>query len=99
VSDISADIKPAAVEGLLRDTLVRTAKAGPDFWWDVSKMAADHPTRQIVNIFDNEINGFSKFKLAKMFLRWTRTNSVDALRAGERGQWKNLINKIDSALK
>lgn len=91
------EVKGAEVEDLLRETLVKVAK--DDLSWDVAKTAADQPKRPIVSIFEKEIKGFSKYKLAKAFLRWTRMNAADNLTSAERGQWKKLIEKINSALK
>jgi hypothetical protein len=65
----------------------------------VTATAAQQPDRPIVNIFSNEINGFSKYKLAKSYIRWTRSNDSSALSEIEREQWKKLIDAINKALK
>ncbi|HWX72700.1 MAG TPA: hypothetical protein VNY79_09380 [Xanthobacteraceae bacterium] len=41
--------------------------------WDISAAAAEQPNRQIVEIFESEIPDFSKYKLAKPYVRWTRS--------------------------
>ncbi len=94
---LGSEVKGAEVEDLLRDTLVKIAK--DDCGWDIVKSASDHPARPIVNIFEKEIKGFSKYKLAKAFLRWTRDHAASDLTSDERGQWTKLIQKINTALK
>jgi predicted ATPase len=85
------------VEDLLRDTLIGVAMS--DLGWDVAATAAHQPGRPIVDIFAAEIKGFSKYKLAKAFLRWTRSHDADDLTTDERNQWKGLIALINRALK
>ena len=90
-------IQKAEIEDLLRETLIKIAK--DTFGVDVSKQAAKQAERQIVSIFANEIDQFSKYKLAKAYVRWTRTNESSALTDVERGQWKSLFESINRALK
>lgn len=85
------------IEDLLRDTLVEIAKT--DLGWDVSTTAAAQPARPIIDIFESEITGFSKYKLAKSYVKWTRDNDANALQADERTCWTTLIGKINAALK
>ena len=84
------------IEDTLRDTLVRTAKA--DLGWDVEATATAQPTRPIVDILSAEIGGFSKYRLAKAFLRWSRTHQASDLTAEERRSWKKLVELIAAAL-
>jgi len=84
------------IEDLLRDTLVSVAKS--DLGRDVTSTATAQPTRPIVDIFEAEIPGFSKYRLAKAFLRWTRNNQAAALSDDERRQWMVLIDAINKAL-
>lgn len=85
------------IEDVLRDTLVDIAKE--QLSWDVSETAKNQPSRPIVDIFEKEIgNTFSKYKLAKAFLRWTRDHKLDDLREIEIGQAQELVNKINKAL-
>lgn len=84
------------IEDLLRDTLVTVAK--DDLGWDVSATATAQPARPIVDIFSDEITGFSKYKLAKAFVRWTRAHEAKDLSEAERKQWKNLINLVNKSL-
>jgi len=90
-------IQKAEIEDLLRETLVSVANE--TFGVDVSTTANKQPDRPIVNIFSDEINDFSKYKLAKAYIRWTRSNDSSALTESEREQWKKLIDSINKALK
>lgn len=85
------------IEDMLRDTLVEVAKA--DLGWDIASTAAARPGRPIGDVFAGEISDFSKYKLAKAFLRWTRNHEASDLSPDERGQWTTLISTINNALK
>jgi hypothetical protein len=85
------------VEDMLRSTLVQVAKS--HFDWDVAATAAVQPSRPIVDVFAAEISNFSKYRLAKAFLRWTRDHEAGELSDDERRQWKKLIEAINAALK
>ncbi len=93
----AGDVAKPEVEDLLRDTLVRVA--ADDLGWDVSATASKHPTQAIVDIFHREVAGFSKYKLAKAYIRWSRNNDATALSATEQEQWGTLIELINKALK
>ena len=82
---------------MLRSTLVQIAKS--DLGWDVVGTAAAQPARPIVDVFADEITDFSKYRLAKAFLRWTRDHEAGELSDNERRQWKKLIEAINGALK
>jgi predicted ATP-dependent endonuclease of OLD family len=85
------------IEELLRDTLVEVGKS--ECGWDVSEAASSQPTRGIVDIFAAEIGSdFSKFRLAKGFLRWSRIHAAPDLTDYERLQWATLIQAINQAL-
>jgi predicted ATP-dependent endonuclease of OLD family len=90
-------VKAAEVEDMLRETLVAVAKS--DCGWDVAAVAAAQKDRPLVSIFEGEINGFSKYRLARAFLRWSRDHSAKDLTSDEREQWKKLIQAINSAVK
>ncbi|MBX3629614.1 MAG: hypothetical protein KF908_06775 [Nitrosomonas sp.] len=66
---------------------------------DVSKQAVEQAERPIVSIFTNEIDQFSKYKLAKAYVRWTRANELGALTEVERSQWRSLFESINRILK
>jgi hypothetical protein len=85
------------IEDLLRETLVRVAL--DDLGWDIRAVAAAQNARPILDIFAAEVTGFSKYKLAKAFLRWARAHEASDLTEDERNQWATLIDRINRALK
>ena len=90
-------IKAPEIEDLLRDSLIAIAKT--EFGEDVALVAANQPRRSIASILKNEIPRFSKYRLAKAYLRWTQSHTADDLTDCERDSWKALIATINSALK
>jgi hypothetical protein len=86
----TGNVAKPEIEELLRGTLVQIAKA--DLAWDVSSIAEQQIARSIVDIFVREISGFSKYKLAKAFVRWSRDHAAADLLPAEIIQWRNLIN-------
>ncbi|MBF4432530.1 OLD family endonuclease, partial [Vibrio anguillarum] len=90
-------IAKAEIEDLLRDTLTLVAK--DTFGTDVSEIVSTQKDRPIVSIFNAEIEQFSKYRLAKAYVRWTRENDSSALSDKEREQWTKLIEKINHLLK
>ena len=85
------------VEDMLRETLVVVAK--DELNWDITKPAGDQPERPIIDVFKAEIPDFSKYKLAKAFVRWIRAHEASELTEDERTQWQSLITAINKALK
>ena len=85
------------VEDLIRDTLVNIAKN--DLGWDIETKAIEQVSRPIIDIFQAEISEFSKYKLAKAFLRWTRDHQASDLSTSESKQWSELIKNINKVLK
>jgi hypothetical protein len=67
--------------------------------WDVTAAAASQPGRPIVELFTNEVPGFSKYKLAKSFVRWTRDHEAADLTADERAAFVDLLGRINKATK
>ena len=92
-------VKSPEIEDLLRDTLIRVAKT--DLGWDIEEIASQQPARPIVDIFTKQIGKetFSKYQLAKAFLRWTQEHEAANLTEVERTQWKALIEAINKALR
>lgn len=90
-------VKRPEIEDLLRDTLVVVAKDA--LGWDIEKSSATAPDRPITDIFQAEVAEFSKYKLAKTYVRWTRDHAAGDLTAIEQGQWVALIDKVNAALK
>lgn len=91
------EIPKAEIEDLLRETLIGIAKS--EFGVDVSSTAQSQPERPIISIFNDEVVQFSKYKLAKAYIRWTRSNDSSALTGDERSKWKGLIENINKVLK
>jgi len=90
-------IEKSEIEDLLRETLISIVK--DEFENDVSSVAKAQPKRPIVDIFDSEVEKFSKYKLAKAYVRWTRDNSVNDLSKKEKDQCTSLITHINKVLK
>lgn len=93
----SGEVRNPEIEDMLRETLVKVAKELCN--WDVASTAANQSKRPLVDIFNSEITNFSKYKLAKAFLRWCNSHSALDLSDDEREQWKKLITKINLSLK
>jgi hypothetical protein len=89
--DYVTDVAKAEIEDLLRDTLPIIAR--DQLGWDVVEQAAKQSSRPLIDIFSS-ITGFSKYKLAKAFLRWTRDNDASALSERERTSWTRLITAM-----
>lgn len=95
--DFCQNIPKAEIEDLLRDTLITIAKE--EYGVDTKVTADAQPTRPIIDIFSKDIPSFSKYKLAKAFVRWTRNNDASSLKATEIENWKKLIQTINKNLK
>jgi len=85
------------IEDLLSDTLMRIAKSS--LGWDVLSVSAAQPARPIVDVMASAIPDFSKYRLAKAYVRWTREHDASQLTESERQQWIALVGKINAALK
>jgi predicted ATP-dependent endonuclease of OLD family len=86
------------IEDLLRETLLNVAKEA--FGWDAIQQAAAQPTRPVVEVLDDVVGSqFSKYRLAKAYVRWTRDHRADDLTAAERTSWAKLIETVNKALK
>ncbi len=90
-------VKGPEIEDMLRETLVAAAKT--ELGWDVSAKAALQTTRPIVDVFEDGIKDFSKFKLAKAFLRWARAHSGSDLTATEKSDSIKMLTTINKILK
>jgi len=95
--DFLNGIPKAEVEDLLRETLIEVVNS--EYSVDVKTISDAQPTRPIIDIFSNEVPGFSKYRLAKDFIKWTKTNNSSALKADEIANWKKLIETINKQLK
>ncbi|HCF4778772.1 TPA: AAA family ATPase [Pseudomonas aeruginosa] len=91
-------IEHAEIEDLLRETLAAVAKT--DLNWDIDSALAKASDKPIIDVFQRTIGkDFSKYKLAKAFLKWSRDHSVSDLAPHEIEGCTNLINAINAALK
>ena len=91
------DIQKAEIEDLLRETLVNIVD--DEFSVDTSELSVQQPNRPIVDIFSKEVPDFSKYRLAKAYIRWTRNNKAADLTEKEQTQWQALIERINKELK
>ena len=96
--DARNGVRSPRVEDLLRETLLRVGKNR--LGWDIIDAAASCPESSIVEVFEKEIgHDFSKYRLAKAFLRWTKDHTASDLSEEERGGWTRLIEKINATLR
>ena len=93
----SGAITKPEIEDILRNTLVAIAQS--ELGWDVTERATSQPQRPIADIFAAEIGDFSKYRLAKAYLRWTRDHSAADLTEDERTSWVDLIKRVNRALR
>ena len=84
------------IEDLLRETLLNVAAY--DLGWDVRSAAASQPDRSVVEIFADAVPNFSRYELAKAYVRWTRSHKAEDLTVAEQVQWESLVDLINSAL-
>ncbi|KNX80151.1 ATP-dependent OLD family endonuclease [Pseudomonas sp. 250J] len=93
----SGSVARPEVEDLLRDTLIKIAKESLGI--DVTSEAAAQPARPVIDLLSSANSSFSKYKLGKAYIRWTRENSANDLTEVERNHFKALIDKINKVLK
>jgi len=85
------------IEDLLRDTLL--VIANEQYGWEAFAEAQTQIRRPLVNILQNVVGKeFSKYKLAKAFIRWSREHDLNDLKTAEITQVEKLITKINNAL-
>lgn len=85
------------IEDILRDTLIKLAKK--ELGWDIITKAQEQNHRPIVDVFESVLKkDFSKYKLAKAFLKWSRYKKLSDLTENEIKNVEELIKKINSAL-
>jgi hypothetical protein len=90
--------KHPEIEDLLRETLLTVAK--DSLGWDATAQAKAQPARSVVDLLSDLVGSqFSKYHLAKAYVRWTRDHTANDLTADERAQWTSLIENVNKALK
>lgn len=93
----TGDVIKSEIEDLLRETLVSVSK--DQLGWDATEIALAQPKRPIVDILSSIAgDDFSKYQLAKAFIRWSRDHSLDDLTDIEIAQAEKLVAKINKAL-
>ncbi|RBP26499.1 AAA ATPase-like protein [Oceanihabitans sediminis] len=95
--DFVDNVPKAEIEDLLRETLIGIVKK--EYGVDTKATSDSQPNRPIIDIFSAEVPDFSKYKLAKMYIKWTRENEANKLKPTELANWKKLIQQVNKALK
>lgn len=84
------------IEDMLRNTLLAVAR--DDLGWDSIATAASQPQRRVVDILANEHNDFSKYRLARGFLRWLAAHAASDLTDDEQEAVGSLFVAANKAL-
>ena len=93
----SGQVATPEIEDILRDTLLVIAKEV--LGWDAAGVAKVQEKRPVVNVLESVAGEqFSKYKLSKAFIRWSRDHGLDDLQPSEIAQAEKLIEKINKAL-
>ena len=93
----SGQVAAPEIEDILRDTLLTIAKE--QYEWDAIATAQTQEKRPVVDILGSVAKkDFSKYKLAKAFIRWSREHELSDLQAIEIEQAEKLIEKVNRAL-
>ncbi|MCY3746821.1 MAG: AAA family ATPase [Acidobacteria bacterium] len=92
-----AHVAHSEIEDLVRDTLIAIAR--DSFECDVEETANQQVNRSISSILEERIPGFSKYRMAKLFVAWTRDHAAEDLSERERAAWRGLIAAVNRALR
>ncbi len=93
----TGQVTNAEIEDMLRETLLRIAK--DECGWDATTIAQTQPQRPVTDVIKSVAKtDFSKYKLSKAFIRWSRDHSLNDLQPQEILHAENLIAKINKAL-
>lgn len=95
--DYCQNVTSPEIEDLLRDTLIKIVET--EYSIDCKPIADSQPKRNIVSIFQSQVSSFSKYDLAKHFIKWTRSNDASNLTEDEISNWTMLIENINKVLK
>jgi predicted ATP-dependent endonuclease of OLD family len=95
--DFVENVPKAEIEDLLRETLIEIVKL--EYGVDTKTTSDSQPNRPIIDIFSVEVPDFSKYKLAKMYIKWTKENEAKKLKPTELANWKKLIQQVNKSLK
>ncbi|MBV34515.1 MAG: OLD family endonuclease [Rickettsiales bacterium] len=91
------DVGKAEIEDLLRVTLASIVHS--EYGVDLKEKVASQSNRPVVELFSKEIDNFSKYKLAKAYIRWTQNHTYDDLSPEEATQWSQLFGAVNKVLK
>ena len=75
--DFVENVAKAEIEDLLRETLIEIVKK--EYAVDTKSISDRQPTRSIISIFLSEVDNFSKYVLAKKYIKWTKENEARQL--------------------
>lgn len=93
----SGQVPNPEIEDILHETLLDIAKN--ECGWDAIAVAQAQPKRPVVDVIKSVAKtDFSKYKLAKAFIRWSRDHSMTDLQTDEIAQAEKLIEKVNKAL-
>lgn len=93
----TGQVSAPEIEDILRDTLLTIAK--DQCGWDAVAVAQAQEKRPVVNVIESIAKkDFSKYKLAKAFIRWSREHDLNDLQSAEIAQAEKLIEKVNKAL-
>lgn len=93
----SGQVPNPEIEDILRETLLDIAKN--ECGWDAIAVAQAQPKRPVVDVIKSVARtDFSKYKLAKAFIHWSRDHSMTDLKTDEIAQAEKLIEKVNKAL-
>jgi len=84
------------IEDMLRDTLLEVAK--DDLGWDSTATAFAQPQRRTVDILAAEHKDFSKYRLARAFLRWLAAHPATDLTVDEQKATASMFTAANKAL-
>ena len=94
--DFVDSVSRPEIEDMLRETLSVIAR--DQLGIDVVELARDRTHQPLVDMLTGADGSFSKYRLAKAFLRWSRDHGAVDLMADERSSWKKLIERINGVL-
>lgn len=92
------DVRTPEIEDLFRGTLIEVAKDG--LGWDATELNLKQPGRPVVGLLEGVAGErFSKYKLAKAFIKWTSQHEFSDLLPEEQEAAKLLVSRINRSLK
>lgn len=95
--DFCGASKMPEIEDLVASALIEVVK--DEYGIDVLPDVEAAPEKSIVKIISSKVPKFSKYKLAKLYLKWTQDHTAEDLSKEERESWAKLFKKVNSALK